>query len=119
MIFANWTPHVSHGMWHSGGRLVRINEHLALIPVGVSVNGSILRPKDALPIAGHKSGEAAVECLKQLAEILQIQLPNMGTYLPHRLFTCNGHLLKHTRKFAKSLAAVAYCRIVDKGPGSL
>ena len=76
-------------------------------------------PKDALPVAGHKPREAAVKCLKQLAEILQIQLPDMGTYFPHPLFTCNGHLLKHTRKIAKSLAAVAYCRIVDKGPGLL
>ena len=106
-------------MWHSGGQLVRINEHSALTPVDLAVNGSILRPKDALPVAGYKSREATVKCLKQLAEILQIQLPDIGTYLPHRLFTCNGHLLKHTRKFAKSLAAVAYCRIVDKGPGSL
>ena len=92
-------------MWHSSGQWVRIDEHFALIPVAMSINGSIPRPKDALPVAGHK-WRKAVQCLKQLAEMVQIQLPNMNTYVPHCLFTCDGYLLRHTRKIAKSLAAV-------------
>ena len=71
--------------WHLSGQLIRINEHYALIPVSLSLDGTELRPKDALPVVGHKSREVAVKCLKQLAEIMHIQLPDLNTYLPHRL----------------------------------
>ena len=108
-----------HDVWHSSGQVVRIDEHCALIPVGLFVNGTTLRPKDALPVAGHTSREATVKFLKRLAEILQIQLPALSMYLPHRLFPCNRNLLKNTGDFARSLAAVAYCKTLDKGPGLL
>ena len=94
-----------------------IGTHLALIPVQLNINGLSLRPNDPLPVAGFKSRDMAVEGLKKLAESLDVQLPNLDTYLPHRAFQGSGELLRKARNVTCTLTSSAYCRIVDKGPG--
>ena len=83
----------------------------------MNIGGLRLRPNDPLPVTGFRSRDMAVEGLKKLAENLDVQLPDLDTYLPHRAFQGGGELLRKARNIMSTLTSSAYCRIVDKGPG--
>mmetsp|Transcript_95376 Transcript_95376/g.164591 ORF Transcript_95376/g.164591 Transcript_95376/m.164591 type:complete len:468 (-) Transcript_95376:63-1466(-) len=103
--------------WQSFGEVKHIGTHLALVPVKLNVRGLDLRRNDPLPIAGFRSRDMAVEGLKKLAESLNVKLPDLGTYLPHRTFQGGGELLREARRATVTVTRTAYCRTVDQGPG--
>ena len=94
--------------------------HLAVVPVVVKAqDGTVLRPRDGLPINGLKAREVTCKAIQAFAKQVKGAVPNLNTSLPAYLFPESGNGLKYVQSVVSDVACMLYVRIVDKGPGKL
>ena len=91
-----------------------------MVPVTLYFSdGSVARPKDILPILGHKAHAAALKSIGSLGKQLRTSLTECAHLLPESLFPEQGHEKRYLERQISDFAGSLYIRTVDKGAGQV
>ena len=112
---------LTYPMWAHAGPVQTVDGHFCLLPVTIDYQGSLCST-DPLPCRGHKSRQATLKSLTNLAQALHVPpLPDdfLASLLPPSLFSDDSCLRRRVQDIARTISEHAILRVVDKGLGLL